>query len=412
MKKNYLKTKFVCAFIAFFFTATFSFAQTDVLVCGAQPTQSWIDDVQNKLIATGSFTSVSTFNLYTGTPTLAYLQGFDAVLIFTDYSCQNGVMFGDSLAAYIDGGGGVVNCVFSTASVPIGGAFDSTMYQVVISTDQTDGDTLTLGTILDVCHPIMTGITNINGGPASYRSDTNVVLTPGSAYVANWSNGQWLVAEKLNVGPANARRADLNFFPPSMSVRSDLWDTTSQGGQFMANALLWVAGLINPPVATVSSTSTLLCVDDADAILAGTPAGGTWSGAGVTGITFDPSAPGTGTFYPLYVFTNANGCTVSDSVAITVDVCTAVAEALSVNSMSVYPNPNNGEFVISINANLGDVKIEVLDMQGRVVYLSQENNVAAGFTSAVSLDEMANGMYLVRLTTADEQQMIKVSVQK
>ncbi|MDQ3110197.1 MAG: hypothetical protein M3R17_09910, partial [Bacteroidota bacterium] len=85
MKKIYstLKTRLAATVVLFLLATTMTFAQTTVLVCGAASPQSWLDDVQTKLIATANFTSVSTFNLNTGTPTLAYLNTFDAVLVYT-----------------------------------------------------------------------------------------------------------------------------------------------------------------------------------------------------------------------------------------------------------------------------------------------------------------------------------------
>jgi|GEM_PF-3124356 len=244
MKKLYfsLKKKLLTAAAALTLGAS-AFAQTDVLVCGAASPQSWLDDVQNKLIATGAFSSVTTYNTYTtGTPSLAYLQTFDAVLVYTDYPCIDPVTFGNNLAQYIDGGGGVVSSTFANASVLITGNFNTATYQVCIPNNgQLSSPTLTLGTIYPACNPIMSGISSFNGGSSSYRSSSNSFV-PGTTLVADWSNGEWLVAARTNVGTSNARRADLNFYPPSSTVRSDFWDASTQGGQLMANALLWVAG--------------------------------------------------------------------------------------------------------------------------------------------------------------------------
>jgi hypothetical protein len=245
---NALKAKTIFVCLAVLFTVQIS-AQTDVLVCGAASPQSWLDDVQTKLIATGSFNSVATFNIYSnGTPTLAYLQTFDAVLVYTDYPASDPTTFGNNLAAYIDGGGGVVNATFSNASVLIGGNFNTSTYQVVIPNNgQNSSPMLTLGAIVDSCNPIMTNVNTFNGGSSSYRS-TSSNFTAGSTVVSQWSNGEWLVAVRENVSTLNARRCDLNFYPPSSDVRSDFWLSSTNGGRLMANALLWVAGVINPVV--------------------------------------------------------------------------------------------------------------------------------------------------------------------
>ncbi len=241
-----------------------AYSQTDVLVCGAASPQTWLDDVQNKLIATGSFSTVTTYNTYsTGTPTVAYLQTFDAVLVYTDYGCMDPVTFGNNLATYIDGGGAVVSCVFANASVLITGNFNTAPYQVCIPNSGQNASPLTLGATLDPCSPIMTGITSFDGGSSSYRT-TSTNFVPGSTTVSTWSNGEWLVATRTNVGPMNVRRCDLNFYPPSSDVRSDFWQSTTQGGQIMAQAILWTCGVTNSasvPSAPMGITGTnVVCV--------------------------------------------------------------------------------------------------------------------------------------------------------
>ena len=58
------------------------------------------------------------------------------------------------------------------------------------------------------------------------------------------------------------------------------------------------------------------CVDAADITLAGTPAGGTFTGNGVTGNSFDPTI---GTQTITYNYTDANGCSNSNTATITVN---------------------------------------------------------------------------------------------
>jgi gliding motility-associated-like protein len=73
----------------------------------------------------------------------------------------------------------------------------------------------------------------------------------------------------------------------------------------------------------VNATLPELCVSDADVILTGgTPAGGVYSGTGVSlfgsDYIFDPSVSGTGTFTLTYTYTDANSCTNSADNDITV----------------------------------------------------------------------------------------------
>jgi hypothetical protein len=55
------------------------------------------------------------------------------------------------------------------------------------------------------------------------------------------------------------------------------------------------------------------------------PSGGTYSGPGVSGTTFDPASVGVGVYAIVYTYTDANGCTDSDTSQITVSTIPAVS---------------------------------------------------------------------------------------
>jgi uncharacterized protein (TIGR02145 family) len=76
---------------------------------------------------------------------------------------------------------------------------------------------------------------------------------------------------------------------------------------------------VNPlPVVTLAPL-TSVCIDVPPfALTGGSPAGGNYSGPGVSGGIFTPSAAGAGTHTIAYTYTDANGCTNSDAKPITV----------------------------------------------------------------------------------------------
>jgi PKD repeat protein len=72
------------------------------------------------------------------------------------------------------------------------------------------------------------------------------------------------------------------------------------------------------PDATITPVGTL-CYNDPVITLTANDSGGTWTGAGVTGNTFNPAAAGTGTHIITYNITSINGCSSSDQITIIVD---------------------------------------------------------------------------------------------
>lgn len=108
---------------------------------------------------------------------------------------------------------------------------------------------------------------------------------------------------------------------------------------------------VNPMPTVNAGTYSAICIDAADVALVGTPAGGTFSGTGVTGSSFDPSV---GTQTVTYSYTDANSCSNSSSASIVVNplpninggadqtVCVGTSMALSGSGGVSYTWDNGG----------------------------------------------------------------------
>src|SRR4051812_25900529 len=96
------------------------------LVTSDDPT--WVSEVQSKLVATGRFSQVDTIDAGSTTPTLAQLLGYKSVLVWSDSVFSDSTTFGNNLADYVDGGGGVVIAVFANCFSYMGGRFASSDY--------------------------------------------------------------------------------------------------------------------------------------------------------------------------------------------------------------------------------------------------------------------------------------------
>jgi uncharacterized protein involved in tolerance to divalent cations len=166
-----------------------------------------------------------------------------------------------------------------------------------------------------------------------------------------------------------------------------------------------------PSVTFTSFATDTLCVNYAPVTLTGgSPAGGVYSGTGVTAGSFNPSV-GVGVYSITYTVTDANSCSNSSSQNLTVDACTGIEEGIASADVTVYPNPNNGMFNIAIsNSNSSEVMISIVDIQGKEVYNSLESNVGSQFTKEINLQGLAKGMYYIKLSTNSSLTIKKVSV--
>jgi hypothetical protein len=77
---------------------------------------------------------------------------------------------------------------------------------------------------------------------------------------------------------------------------------------------------------------------------------------------------------------------------------TGINEEINFNNISIYPNPNNGTFNISLSSQIKNASIEVCNYLGALVYkqeiVNQENSI--------ELSNQANGLYFVKVMTENK----------
>jgi hypothetical protein len=186
---------------------------------------------------------------------------------------------------------------------------------------------------------------------------------------------------------------------------------TDGGGN--ADTCSFTVTVFSAPVINASASSTTVCVNDGPVTLTATPTGGTWAGVGVTGTMFNPSVAGVGPSTLTYAVTDANGCSNTFDLVITVNACVNITEQNPLSGISIYPNPTDGAFTINVASdNVPELKMEIIDLQGRVVYSEMMNGITAGFTKQMDVSAVANGAYYLRFTSANSTLTEKLMIQK
>ena len=255
-----------------------------VLVVGADLADS-LSNVQSSLVATGAFTAVDTFSAMYATPTLAYLQGYSAVLVFSVYPFLSSSDLGNVLADYWDSGGAVVLTEYAVGflaaspgvarwAVVVYGRFGlaSSGYSLIdtASTAGIEAPTDSLGTVFDSQSPLMIGVHTLTAINA-YRCTGNVIN--GGIVVAGWeSNGRALVVRGTRAGrPLVA----LNVLPFSTSYPSSPSASTllvgGDIGPLLRNALIYSTCRLQSNVAGSSCTQCVTC--DVNAVDSGCAVG-------------------------------------------------------------------------------------------------------------------------------------------
>jgi len=82
------------------------------------------------------------------------------------------------------------------------------------------------------------------------------------------------------------------------------------------------------------------------------------------------------------------------------------------NTLSIYPNPNNGQFTVSFSfTDQKDVTVELIDISGRTISASNLENVLT-FNQELGGAELADGVYFVRISTEEGVVTRKIVVQR
>ncbi len=240
--------------------------------------------------------------------------------------------------------------------------------------------------------------TGIGGGAGSFNGGTNQ-----NNSVGNTGNGSvvvtWYPAVPTNQTAGLPSGAT---FPVGTTVNTFV--TQNSGGSDTCTFTVTVSDG-SPATVLAAFPNDTVCTSASPITLpGGTPAGGSYTGTGVTGSTFDPAISGIGTFWVYY--TDTVNCPVTDSTAITVEICAGVTEATNRDGFEVSPNPSNGMFIIRTqDGNATRALVEVFDLVGKKLRSFQIN----GTSAKLDLTSEPTGVYLMRLRQGGNTSVYKLT---
>ena len=221
-----------------------------VMICHGSGYAAYVDSLRQMLAdSSGSkFAHVDTYYIGTGgsgghatfPATDWYNLGYRAVLAFTDYDPVDAVALGDSLARFIQLGGGVVEAVFSDCNgCLITGSWRST-YAPFAALPRSN-DSGSMGAVHQPFHPIMAGVSALHVGDWRTSNTYSSLRSPNCVCLTEYTDGNRCLAACFD--SAGQRAASLGMFPLTF------WQNTVTGQwcRLIVNALEWAA--VGPSVA-------------------------------------------------------------------------------------------------------------------------------------------------------------------
>lgn len=222
--------------------------------------------------------------------------------------------------------------------------------------------TVTFDPLADVCH---------NASPV------NLAATPAGGTFS----GSGVVGPTFN--PATVGTATITY---TYTDGNGCIGTASQ--DITVNAL---------PVVTLAPLAEVCIYTSPVTLTGGLPAGGTYSGNGVTSGSFNPATAGLGITNITYSYTDGNGCSSTDVEGINVDDCASISEEVAFDVV-IAPNPATDHIAITVNGAV-NVTYTVLTEDGKVVIAPKA--LISGVTEDITMSHLARGMYFVQLTSAE-----------
>ena len=158
-----------------------------------------------------------------------------------------------------------------------------------------------------------------------------------------------------------------------------------------------------PTNVTLNLPVTTLCDGSAAITLTGgSPAGGVWSGQGVSGSQFNPQGlPAPATYTITYTVAGDGICDLGGSATaeLTIDDCTGITETES-NSIHLYPTYTNSTVTVT---GAGLYEATIMDSHGRKL-----NTVSLRNSQIVDMQSYASGIYFVHIQSDNNSKIFKV----
>lgn len=293
--------------------------------------------------------------------------------------------------SFCAGGNVVLTSSSATGNIWSNGA---TTQSTTVSTSNTYTVSVNNGTcISNASAPVTVTVTTtpstptINAsGPTTFCAGGSVVLSSSSPTLNTWSNGA--TTQSITVTAGNTY-------------------TVTAGNTGCSATSSPITVTVNPlPTVTFGALSTLCVYNSPITLTQGSPAGGTYSGAGVSGGQFNPTTAGNGTHTLTYSYTDGNNCTNTQNSSITVDGCLGIEEQ-DESFISIFPNPSNGIFTLK-SGNYKVTSVSVYNHLGQMI-LDQKSNLNE---QEINLTNFSDGIYTIRVNHESGIENLRVILNK
>jgi hypothetical protein len=251
--------------------------------------------------------------------------------------------------------------------------FTATLSNFALVTGTVSNWIAAAGSLSTTCTYAPNSVTITPAGPVTLCAGSSASLTASGAATYTWNPGA-LTGSSVVITPTASG---------IYSVIGNSGNCYGVGGKSVTvNAL---------PTVSATSNNSILCVGQNATLTASGAATYTWNPGG-TGSTIAVT-PSVNTNYTISA-TDANNCTNTAIFTQSVQICSGISQnSLISYQLSVYPNPNNGEFTISMNSISENMNVEIYNSLGQIVINEKVNTQS----KKINMSQIPNGIYILKL---------------
>ncbi len=216
-------------------------------------------------------------------------------------------------------------------------------------------------------------------------------------------------------GIYNGTGVDAGIFTPSVAGEASIGYTVTDAITTCTNTAATTI-LVNPAAEIGFAGDTSICHNHSMLLDVTFPnATYLWStGETTPTITVDSTGAGIGGSKAIGVdVTTAEGCSTSSSLSFTFLDCTGIGELVSTIGLRVYPNPNDGNFMLEISTPQNIfVDVKVINAWGKTVYSENNLNINAMYKANMNLSQLADGVYFISVENQKSSVTRKLVIRK
>ncbi|HLG02320.1 MAG TPA: T9SS type A sorting domain-containing protein, partial [Bacteroidia bacterium] len=259
-------------------------------------------------------------------------------------------------------------------------------------------------------------VTDANGCSATSAS-TSVTVNPAPPTPTVTANGPTTFCQGGSVqltsgSPANNLWSD-NSTTQSITVNSSgnySVNVTDANGCSAASSVTIVT--VNSAPSVTLGSDTTICTSSQLTLNAGNFSSYQWQdNSTLSTLLVDGNTLGTGTYTFFVNVVDMNGCSASDTAAISITVCTGISDLGMIN-VNISPNPTEGILNLMIGNFQGNkLDIEIMNAEGQIVYSKKIFSNSDGFSGQLDISTLSKGVYYLKIIDGEKVSFHKIVLQ-